>query len=578
MTLTFRIANAAAAAGILGGVLAGCGSSSPMENYPDAQSFDTRPDGVVGPQPDGGADGPTKPDPVSSQTNVRVVAGPVQFLTSGATCSGAGNETGGGDRWCAFLTPSSSSLDNRDLFVVNVSQAAAGTAIACGGIAPDPNCLRLTRGFFEEGTAPAPHAAFFQGDTLVFFDVFGTPFGWRPGMLNARVLTDSSGGDVHDCFPAKKGNAILCFRDLPTSTVDTTFSDVLLGRLDAPADRPLSRVETIITATAVDPVRRFQFGFVTPSGDTARKIDDAASLRTVASDISRWSASADGTRWYWLSGYGAAMVTGTLMGDLQTASLDGTGVSTMIVGVHDYSASSSGPVVALTGLFELKSVKNPATAPTSVIDLDSGVRGLMAVGPEHVVYLKKFDSIFPLSDAYVRRIDGTQQTACTLTGQLDGVRYGLHFLPDSSALLWARVVTLDIPVGDLPPIDAILTNLGTCSRTIVASKVGDGDWGVADGTGVVVIDQSDNSDGSLRFRRLTSPGTLDPLPATLIHTRVDSFIPVFPMPGVVVFTVNAGSSKDGLYLNVARGGQGGADGGAGADAAPSGSAGTDAGG
>lgn len=571
MSQSFRTAYLGIAAGLFGAGIAGCGSGSPMETYPDAVISPT--DGgvdVVGPRLDAGGDA-LKPEPMSSQTNVRLISRAVRFLSSGPTCTSEAGSTA--DRWCAFVTPSTSSLDNEDLFVVNVTRAAAGTPIACGGVAPDPNCLRLTRGFFEEADLPAPHAALFQGDTLVFFDVFGTPFGWRPGMLNARVLTESSGGDVHDCFPARKGNAIACFRDLPTSTTSVTMTDVLVGRLDAPAEFPLIRVETVVSESVADAqVRRFQFGFATPNGDTvawaarqtedgpellrARKVDDPASLRTVATDVSRWSASADGARWYWLKGF--ANVNGTTTGDLQTAAWDGSGATTMIAGVHDYAPSSSGPVAALTSTLELKSVKNPATAPTTVTDLDIGVRGLMAVGAEHVVYLKRFDSIFPLSDGYVRRIDGTQASPCTLTTTLDVLRYGLRFLPDSTGLLWARVTTLDVPIGDLPPIDATLTNLSTCSRTIIGSKIGDGDWDVANGAGLVFIDQSDNSDGSLRFRGLAGGTTLEP--ASLIHTRVDAFIPVFP-PGAVLFTVNAASSKDGLYLNVARGGPSGVDGG-----------------
>jgi hypothetical protein len=386
-------------------------------------------------------------------------------------------------------------------------------------------------------------------------------------MLDARVLAQASGGDVHDCFPASKGNAIMCLRDLPESTLTLVVSDILLGRLDSKVEPPLTRVETVISDNASDPsnAQRFQYGWVTPSGDTLawssrptamgpetlrmRKVDDAGSVRTIATDVSHWKASADGTRWYWLS------KLGTVTGDLQTAALaDGSGVTTMIPSVHDFTVSSSGAVVALTGSLELKSIRNPAAAPTVFTDLAIGVRGVMAVGAEHVVYLKQFDPIFPISDAYTKRIDGTQVDPCTLTRQVDGVRYGFHFLPDSSGLLWARVTSLDIPIGDLPPIDAMVTNLTTCSRAIVSSKVGDGDWDLAAAKGVTYIDQADGSDGTLRLRRFASPPALDPTPATTIHTRVEAFISVFPLPGAILFTVNAGSAKDGLYLNVAKGG------------------------
>jgi hypothetical protein len=581
------------AAGVFGALASGCGPNGTTGSYPDAEpgeggmgtdSSVPMPDG--GGSTDAGTDDAAKPEPVSGEGNVRVYGGQVapQFLNRGPTCTVEAGSTA--DRWCAFLAQSATSPTNRDLFVVNVSRAAAGTPVVCGGIMPDRNCLRLTRGFFQEEGTIVPHGAFFQGDTLVFFDVFGTPYGWRPGMLDARVLAQASGGDVHDCFPASKGNAIMCLRDLPESTLQLIVSDILVGRLDSAVEPPLTRVESVISENGADPsnAQRFQYGWVTPNGDTLawsarptalgpetlrmRKVDDAASLRTIATDVSHWKVSADGARWYWLS------KLGTVTGHLQTAALaDGSGVTTMIPDVHDFTTSSSGAVVALTGTLELKSIRNPAAAPTVVTDLAIGVRGMMAVGAEHVVYLKQFDPIFPLSDAYTKRIDGTQADPCTLTRQVDGIRYGFRFLPDSSGLLWARVTSLDVPIGDLPPIDAMVTNLTTCSRTIVGSKIGDGDWDLAAANGVTYIDQADGIDGTLRLRRFASPPALDPTPATMIHTRVEAFVSVFPPPGGILFTVNAGSTKDCLYLNVATGGQMGPtsgqnDGGTASDGAP----------
>ena len=66
-----------------------------------------------------------------------------------------------GDRWCAFLTDSVSSPGNTDLFVVNVSKAAAGVSVSCG--LADANCLKLTSSYFEDQS----HPALFQGDTGV---------------------------------------------------------------------------------------------------------------------------------------------------------------------------------------------------------------------------------------------------------------------------------------------------------------------------------------------------------------------------------------------------------------------------
>lgn len=578
-------------------LLGGCGSAGGGPTYPDAQVPDGGgTGGGAGSDPGssggagaaagmsggtggggdgtGGVGGSGKPEPMSGAGNLKVFSGSggIRFLRSGPTCTA--DSGGARDRWCAFLAPSTPNIDNTDLWVVNVSRAAAGTPVVCGGTVADPNCLRLTRGFFEEtdSSEPVLHPALFRGETLVFFDRAGAPYGWRPGMLNARLLAYLAGGNVRNCSPSGAGTAITCLRDLPESTWDVTISDVLVGRLDAKTDPPLAPVEKVITSALIDGNnQKFQLGWApgevlawsgrqtTEDLETLRalRVDDPGSLRTVATDVSHWSTSADGTRWYWLSKYK------TVSGDLQTARFpDGSGVRDMIPAVHDYSVTASGAVVALTGSFELKTVLNPATAPATTIALANGVRGLMAVSDQHVVYLTNFDTLWPLANAFVRRIDGTQNGACTLSTQLDAVQYGFRFTPDSTGLLWARVTSLDVFLGDPIPIDANFTNLSTCARTIVASNVGDGDWGIASGGGLLFIDQSDNDDGTLRMRRFAAtPPALEAPPATLIHTRVDSFIPVYPIPGVVLFTVNAGSTKDGLYLNVARGGQPGVDGG-----------------
>ena len=69
-----------------------------------------------------------------------------------------------GDRWCAFVAASPTTVNAADLFVFNATKAAAGTAITCGA-ATETNCLKLTAAFAEDDGA---HGAFFQGDTLVY--------------------------------------------------------------------------------------------------------------------------------------------------------------------------------------------------------------------------------------------------------------------------------------------------------------------------------------------------------------------------------------------------------------------------
>jgi hypothetical protein len=548
----------------------GCGSGAHSgDNYPDAQTLDSGgaggggvPDGAAG----DGSDG-SKPPPMSGGDNISLFLGPATFLAKGQLCTGEVGATG--DRWCAFSSPSVTNLGNTDLFVVNVSRAAAGVAIACRGGNGDPNCLRLTGGFFEDTT----RAAVFQGDTLVYFDLSGTPYAWRPGMSNGRVLASPATGNVHNCFAARKGTAVLCLRDLPASPADTVVqSDLLAGRLDGISDPPLTKIETVISQDPANAkLRVFQDAFPTPAGDVvawssratldgpeilkAQTVDAAATRQTVASNVTAWSASPDGARWYWLSQPNAL----TKAGILQSAPLPaGTAPTTLLADVVDFSVSASGGVAALTAAGALRGFADPVGAPTVITPIDSGVLGILRVSPlGHVAYAKSIDSILGLIDLYASKLDGTG-TPCTLTAQKENPIFA-SFLPGSGAIIWARITNLNIPIGDPLPTTAVLTNLSDCRTTTVASNVRT--LGTAGDIGVLFTNDGDMSDATLRVRDVVGGSTLGSATAKLIETRVDRFVSVFPSPGAVVFTVNADSPDDGLYLHLVTSPQAGADGG-----------------
>jgi hypothetical protein len=81
----------------------------------------------------GGSAGPVAP-------GVRVFAGRASMLWDGPSCTAEEGATS--DRWCAFVTDSSTGA--RHLYAVDVSQVAAGVTVSCGGATADPNCLLLT--------------------------------------------------------------------------------------------------------------------------------------------------------------------------------------------------------------------------------------------------------------------------------------------------------------------------------------------------------------------------------------------------------------------------------------------------
>src|SRR5690348_10501388 len=119
-------------------LVVGCGGGS--SSKPDGGGTGGGSLGGTGQTADGGGltGGGGSTGAVVAPTGTAIIRGQ-QFalLDLGAPCT---NEAGAtGDRWCAFIGPSPSMPTNAALFAVNVSKAAAGTAIDCG--ASDTNCL-----------------------------------------------------------------------------------------------------------------------------------------------------------------------------------------------------------------------------------------------------------------------------------------------------------------------------------------------------------------------------------------------------------------------------------------------------
>jgi hypothetical protein len=511
-------------------------------------------------------DGATKPPPFAGGGNVLLFKGQAAFLATGAPCT---NESGAtGDRWCAFTSPSTSRPEGVDLFVVNASRASAGVAISCGGAVVDPNCLRLTGGFFEESEAPAPHAAGFQGDTLVYFDETGTAYGWRPGMLDGRQLAT---GILHDCLPSQRGASVLCLRDLddPSST-DITRSQLLVGTLAGTSVPPLTVVDTVISADIAVSTAQvgLRMGFGPDGSDViwssravrggpeilkTQKVGDAATRITVASDVSRWRVSPDGTRWYWLSQFNYD-VAGKPSGALQTAPFPTGGApATLLAAVGNFSVIATGAIVAQTRMSgsrgTLQAIPDPVTAPGNVTTIDSGVLGVLSAGAhEHVAYAKVSDGVFGFYDFYVKRLDGTGGV-CVLTNQpLAPAR--VTFTPSGAGVLWARVTNLDDPVGTPFKFRVSLTRFSDCAAMPLANDVSA--FGTISDNRVLLQDDFDGNDGRLQLKYLAGENVVGPTPPVLIQTRVSGFAPVAGNAGLVLFTVGASSAADGLYLYVAK--------------------------
>ena len=195
-----------------------------------------------------------------------------KLLNFGPSCTFEAGATD--DRWCGFFADSTNPIGTVELFVVNVTKAAAGVPITCG--LPDANCLKLAAASYQDDS----HPEVFQGDTLVYYDTAGTPFGWRPGMPEGRPLAvaDSRTKDLSLCIAAVKGTAVTCLRVLPLTmqTIQNVLlADLLAGRIDGAANPPLATIETVgIAASGADRERQPFPGRVPrpPGGDIARVV------------------------------------------------------------------------------------------------------------------------------------------------------------------------------------------------------------------------------------------------------------------------------------------------------------------
>lgn len=476
------------------------------------------------------------------------------LLNQGPACTAEEGATG--DRWCAFFAPLQGYPAN--LYVLNVSKAAAGVAITCGQT--DPNCLLLTASFTQDSV----HAALFQGDTLVYYDASWSPFAWRPGMTAGRALytADPTTMDVVLCIPSPKGTAVMCLRDLPmamqTDPTNILLSDLLAGKADDAATPPLVRVETVISANMADVnFPHFQFGFPVPGSDAIawssratkagaeilkmQTIGNDASRATVASGVNSWRASPDGMRWYWLNAVSDSTGAGTLQSAPYPAGTMPANIATNAFQYDFPKLPMPSSLLVLDTQKNLRVFADPVGAPTTAQSLDTGVVGLIALSSQgHVSYGKATSTsgTTTFANIFVKKADGTG--ACTLTSATDGYPPDTFFTPDASGVAWIQ--------RGSSAILAQYTSLSDCTKMNAGSAVV---WVQPLGNrGVLYIDGYDSTTGtgSLEMRPVAS-GALTADPAALVSGQVGS-LTVAPAGGadVLVYTVNGGGNDDGVYV------------------------------
>jgi hypothetical protein len=541
---------------------AGCGGGG-SQKYPDA----TVPLDSSTPRVDAGVDN-FVPPPVPGVGSQLVVPGSA-FLVGSGSNSCTNQVPAPGDRWCAYAMPNAS-FGTVDLWVINASKAAAGTAINCAA-GSDPNCLRLTTNLFVDPQfGIRVHS--FDGDTLIYqaetgptydatngFGFVGPVYGWRPGWAGARKLTSDSGVI---CQGHATVEAAICFENRDSTTVSgQTSYDLHAGPLPGDGGAPLPKVDTLlITADAdVVGVKKFGYGF-SPAGDyvawsarpTATGLETLKVLKLgdpaptmVAEDVTLWMVSPDSTRWYWLKSFNYD-VNGATSGTLQMAPFPG-GASPMTLApaVGDFDRAGAKGLIFRDGLASgsgvLKLIAD--TDNPSVTTLDSGVLAVVDVSKDgtRAIYSRSMDPVFGEFDLYASTsVAGATPSHCTMAGMPTTPSLGT-FLDTGSGALW---VDLDPQTG---AASGKFTDIASCATSTFAADIAPV-WFPIAGEGYVYGDNSpDFSDMTLRYAKLS--GAALPM-GTSIQTHANLvFAPLLPALSAVVYTVNASSNVDGLYIN-----------------------------
>jgi hypothetical protein len=539
----------------------------------DAPAADgASPDAADGPGVEVTIDAAPKPPPVEGEGTRLVVGGPAYLVGHGLdSCTNAPGVTS--DRWCAFARPAA---DRFELWVLDVTRAAMGAAVACDGT--DASCLRLSTHLYKNRmTGYVDHG--FNGDTLVYGETTDrgeatTPFlgviwAWRPGWPAGRSLTSSQG---LFCMGHPASDAALCYDNRSGDGQNTNLTvDLYAGHLPAAGASGLPKVDTLVLETPTDPPGappRWRAD-LSPDGQyVAWSTRSAASAVetlhvsqlgapavpvVVATDVSEWAISADTGAWYWLAGYNYD-VAGAPAGTLERDVFPNGGVTTLATGVGElgavgdrglwFRAGVTTQVGTLRFVPDSAALASATTIDTDVLTvLDHALQG---VGTRFL-YSKTYTTTRPgtdpatapaltLLDLYVAPTPGGVPCVVSASPTALAAAFG----PGGGSVLWAR---RDAVTGD---VAGVATSVSSCQSSVfsthLASLLPSGD------TGVVTLEDLDPAanEATLRYAPVVDGAVGQ---SVLVETRAVAVVaPFAAAPPTVAFTVSAGGPADGLYL------------------------------
>lgn len=537
----------------------------PDANRPEIPTFEARPD--------------LPPPPPPNMMAKQLLPGRARLV--GTHLDACSNQTpsSNGDRWCAFSLPGVN-LGKTDLWVINVTKAAAGT-VKCDQKNPDtdPNCIQLTTNLWTgqpDGGPAHPTAHRFDGDTLIYHadtpanvDLYSGPiYAWRPGWKEAKQV--SSGRKAITCSAHFLTEAVVCLENITAQNVMPVQFDLTAGKLNDGA-QPITRLTPLRANTQASQWRAgfsrdgqyFAWstgGKTTSAADRETlyyvKVDDIKAdgkagdrAKTVVAGVSRWNISIDGKRWYYLKNYNydtEGNPSGTLaMRPFPDGTDDQEVVLATKVGAFQLLSDGSNTDRGI-GFFDNVSggmgafkIMRDVNKPDDVVTVIRGVSGAL-VSPDlrFVYYSQDFDVNTGSSDAWVVHTDGTGK--CALQSSPTTDIFGAPFTSTSSLVFWA---------DNIDPVDGVGEGWYANPEGCTGKKRwanGIDFWFIARDQGMLFSDSGTGDVATLKYMTLPGGNTLgSPVEIAQQMGRVYGVLPGFE---ATVFQITQGTNFDGLYV------------------------------
>ena len=531
---------------LLAASLAACSSSS--NEPPGEQDAAASSDGDAR----GDATGDGDASPFVPPTGTRL-------LVPGGVLVGNGREScssqGASDTWCGVVVPSQK-VGRYELWVFDATTAVQGEDIHCDGT--DDYCRRLSRNAYGDDVASVNNYAF-QGDTLFYragddagdAAAFNAPVWiWRPGWSSGRELVTG----LAACQGQGSLEVAVCLRNVDEA--DGTWLEITAGPTGTAEEGPLPVLDKVLLHSSTmpqgfDAAPQVEFS---PDGASVgwsvadpttgvqtlkvQKLGDATTRLTVATGVSYWRISNDGTSWLWLTDYvdNEIMPSGTLV----TAPFPGgADVSTLAAAVAEYDLVGAKGMLyrddVADQVGELRLMPDRAAPATSTL-VDHGVRFTVARSADAstIVYSKTNTGV----GADLFAWSASLGAPCTLT-EIPAADDVALLMGGNGAVVWAQAnVTSQLVSG-------AVTSLATCQTKAFGGGLIS--WASLGDDRLLYIDGAalGETAGTLRVAHVAAAG----LAAPGVPLQQGVAVVIAPVaPNAVFYTLANGAASDGLYV------------------------------